>query len=328
MRIGNRDVPYDDKHVAVSDLVLDPKNPRLQALISLRGGSATDKQLEEMLWERNQVKALKTAIKENGGVREAIIVRQRGSEYIVAEGNQRTVASRKLCEESPQDGYCSIPAMVFDEAQLTEADLATVLAEIHVAGKDKWDAYEKARHIHELFSLHGKTYEWLTNNLRMSKSAVTQTLGAYKAMAEYLALHPKDRITKFSFFSELFKKKDLKERYETDPKFKDDFRSWVANDKFTDPRHVRSLELVLENPKARHALDTKGMVEAEKVLREQDPSLEAGIYSLMKKTAEGLRSFPLSETQELKQGNVAKALILRELYRAIQDVALAGGVQL
>ena len=284
--------------------------------------------MRRLLWERDQVKALRTAIKENGGVREAIIVRHRDGKYVVAEGNQRTVASRKLCGEMDGQGdFCSIPAMVFD-TELTEADLAAVLAEIHVTGKDKWDAYEKARHIYELFNMHGKTYEWLTNNLRMSKSQVTQILGSYKAMTEYLATNPKDRITKFSFFAELYKKKVLKERYETDPDFRAAFQKWVAEDRLTDPRQIRHLDLVLENTKARDVLDKKGMAEAEKVLREMDPSLEAGVYSLMKKTTDAIRSFPLNETQELKNNNVAKIMILRELNRAIEDLALAGNLKL
>ena len=36
--------------------------------------------------------------------------------------------------------------MVFDE-ELTEDDLAVLLADMHVTGKIRWDAYEQAKHV-------------------------------------------------------------------------------------------------------------------------------------------------------------------------------------
>ena len=327
MRIENRDVPFTETYVDIDKLKLDPRNPRIQQELGVRGG-VSEEELEQILWDRDQVKTLMASIKDNGGIRESIIVREINGQLIVAEGNQRTVASRKLCKtEGPGSKFCKIPAIVFD-SKLTDAELAVVLAEIHVAGKDKWDAYEKARHIWELNTVHGKNLEWLTIRLRMSKSAVSMILGSYRAMTEYLASHPADRITKYSFFQELYKKKDLKERYENDNAFKDSFRRWVHEDRLTDPRQVRHLEAALDSPRARAELESSGMRAAEAVLRNEDPASEAGIYATIKRATESLKAFPLMETSDLKVGNIPKIMILRDLNRALQDVALAAGITL
>src|SRR5205807_9161783 len=81
-----------------------------------------------------------------------------------------------------------MPAMVFD-VDLTEEDLAVLLADMHVAGKIRWDAFEQAKHVHDLFSVYGKTYDWLSNHLRLSKSKINELLSAYRATSELLTTH-------------------------------------------------------------------------------------------------------------------------------------------
>ncbi len=82
-----------------------------------------------------------------------------------------------------------MPAMIFD-IELTEEALAVLLADMHVSGKIRWDAYEQAKHVSDLFNAYGKTYEWLSNHLRLSKGKIRELLEAYHAAAEYLGLYP------------------------------------------------------------------------------------------------------------------------------------------
>ena len=58
--------------------------------------------------------------------------------------------------------------MIFD-GELNDEDLAVLLADMHVAGKIRWDAYEQAKHVSDLYNVYGKTYDWLGNHLRLSK---------------------------------------------------------------------------------------------------------------------------------------------------------------
>src|SRR6202008_1159677 len=102
-----------------------------------------------------------------------------------------------------------MPAMIFD-VELTEEDLAILLADMHGSGKIRWDAYEQAKHVSDLFNAYGKTYEWMSNHLRLSKGKIKELLDAYKATTEDLSLYPAPvNVRKFAFFHEVIKKKDL-----------------------------------------------------------------------------------------------------------------------
>ncbi len=51
------------------------------------------------------------------------------------------------------------------------------------------------------FNVYGKTYDWLSNHLRLSKSKIIELLSAYRAMNEFLNSHPApDNVRKFSWF--------------------------------------------------------------------------------------------------------------------------------
>src|SRR5437870_1781133 len=96
------------------------------------------------------------------------------------EGNCRKVACRHL--------LMMLPAMVFD-IDLTEEDLAVLLADMHVASKIRWDAFEQAKHVSDLFQVYGKAYDWPSKHLRLSKSKITELLSAYRATSEFLTPH-------------------------------------------------------------------------------------------------------------------------------------------
>lgn len=186
--LQGKQVPYEIARIPVDAVTLDPRNPRIEYLLGQKfGGMASQADIVEALWDKDQVKALGQSIFANGGVREHIIV-QRGKDggYLVREGNCRTASSKKLREANPGDNrFDSIPAHIFDST-LTEEDVASLIADVHVAKKISWDAYTQAKTIHELSRVHGKTYEWLVNHLRLSRSKVSEYLAAYDAMSAFL----------------------------------------------------------------------------------------------------------------------------------------------
>ena len=157
--LQGRQIPLTRMMVPVEALELDPKNPRIQFLIGQKAGLVSEQELDELLWEKDRVKLLAQSILQNGGVIEPLIVQRNGNNYRVREGNLRTVASRHLIQQHPQAmEFRSVPAMVFD-GTLTQEDIAVLLADMHVAGKIRWDAYEQAKHVHDLFHIYGKPYE-------------------------------------------------------------------------------------------------------------------------------------------------------------------------
>ena len=297
IRLQDKDVPYSRSSVPVHQIELDPRNPHIQYLIKQRGEGLSQTELVELLWTKDTVKALANAIFQNGGVYEPLILHRDGDRLIAREGNCRTVACRHLCEQYPDDTrFAIVPAMVF-AGSLSDEDLAVLLASMHVAGKIRWDAYEQAKHVSDLVQKYSKTYDWLSNHLRLGKSKIVELLTAYKATTEYLAANPApENVRKFSFFQELAKKKDLKERFEYEPSFKQQFHKWLATEKMTEAKQVRDLPLILQNPEAVKALDKSGFLEARKVLTRNDPSLESDLFYAIKDTTARLKDAPRAKS--------------------------------
>jgi hypothetical protein len=185
--------------------------------------------------------------------------------------------------------------MIFD-VELTEEDLAILLADQHVASKIRWDAYEQAKQVSDLFNIYGKTYDWLANHLRLSKSKIKELLLAYQAQTEYLKLFPAQaNVRKFSFFHELMKKKDLRESFANDLQFKQRFHRWLEDGRISDSKQVRDLPAILVNQQATAALEKKGFEEALKVLIQADPALQSDLFAAIKHATEQLKAAPASE---------------------------------
>lgn len=327
IRIQDRDVSFERTRVSIDDLTLDGGNPRIQYLIGRQPEPVTQERLDELLWSKDQVKALGQAIKQNGGVYDPIIVQKVDGRYLVREGNSRTVATRHIAAQHPDDNrFKTVPAMVFDET-LTDDDIAVLLADMHVTGKIRWDAYEQAKHVATLYNVHGKTYEWLATHLRLSKSKITQYLKAYKWTTDYLEEHPDPKnLDKFSLFQELAAKKDLGARYTEDFEFQQQFTRWLAEGKLNDSKQIRQLETILSNEQATKVLGEEGYTAAAGVLIREDPSLGSDLYDAVKRATEKLTKAPADEIRDLAH-NKQKLLMLRNLHRAIDDIATLAEVE-
>jgi len=327
--IQGRTIPYSRGSVLVDDCVLDPKNPRIQFLVGQRAGVVNETDLDDLIWVKDAVKALGQSILQNGGVYEAVIVQKMGARFLVREGNCRTVACRRLRIQHPNDNrFQMMPAMIFD-VDLTEEDLAVLLADMHVSGKIHWDAYEQAKHVSDLFHVYGKTYEWLSNHLRLSKGKIRELLEAYQAATEYLGLHPAPvNVKKFAIFHEMIKKKELRQRFKDEFRFKQSFYKWVNEERISDSRQVRELPGILANSEAVKALDQAGFEDAQKVLVREDPSLQSDAFLAIKQATEKIKTLPADDIQDLKAGNPQKVIMIRNLYRVIEDVATLAGVKL
>jgi len=330
--LQGKQVPYEIARIDVDDLVLDPKNPRIDYLLGHRfGPNPSQDDVLEALWEKDQVKALAASIEANGGVREHVIV-QRLSDgtMVVREGNCRTASSKKLKLQNPGDNrYDRIPAKIFD-ANLSEDDVAVMMANEHVAKKISWDPYSQAKSIHELHNISGKTYDWLVNNLRLSRSKVSEFLSAYEAMTSFLQVHSDPQfINRFSLFHEMMRKKGLKSRYDEDiDGFREKFFNWVAKKRLHEPGQVRRLESIILDADAEEALSTTGFAAAEAVLSAKDPTIGSDLFTNIKRATEALKNAPMTEVRELQAGDPQKVILLRNLSRALEDIATMAGVKL
>jgi len=322
IRLGDQDFTLERKKVAIEWLKLDPLNPRLSyALPQLRkdGKLGTDDEIHELLWGLDPVKDLYQSVFQNGGLLEDPIVRKNGS---VVEGNCRTVVLRELHKKYPTDQRFADLYVQILPPNATDEQVASLLGELHIAGRIEWGAYEQAEYVWHMHKGFGKTYDFLASHLRWSRSKIAQKISAYEETKAYLSeTRDPQGIKRFSHFEEFMKKRALRERRERDPKFMEDFRKWVKAGKFPDSRDVRILPDILDNPKALDVLRKSTIQAAESVLNREDPSRSSDLYFSVDETIRQLRNIPLAEIKELEAGNRTKRDKLSELHKALEEVA-------
>src|SRR5215472_4158383 len=261
VQVQSVDLPLD--HVT-----LDPRNPRIAntVLISIsEQGEALQKKLETLLWEDSDVRDLYRQVLINQGLVERIIVRQDGK---VVEGNCRTVVYRKLREKRPSEArWRTIPARVLPD-DIADRDVAILLGEMHVAGKNTWTPFEKAGHVYRMHNDFALVQDEIALRLRMSKSKVNQLIRAFDMMKnQYLPAYPGPASSrKFSYFEEVFKKPPLREWVTSTPSAETLFVDWVGKGKLDQGVQVRDLPAILEDEDAVNALTKEGFLAAQRVL--------------------------------------------------------------
>lgn len=161
----------------------------------------------------------------------------------------------------------------------------------------------------------------------MSKSKISENLAAYKATTNYLQAHPAPaKIKKFSFFQELMKKRELRDRYDDSIEFRQKFYTWLEKEKITDNKQVRTLPDILANGESTHALEIDGYDAAARILISNDPALGSDLFNAVKIATAALKVAPASDIQDLKAGNPQKLIMLRNLKRAIEDLSTLAGI--
>ena len=312
----------------VADLKLDPKNQRLGYMLRVhkKGAPATDKELHEMLWDIDQVKDLYQSIYQNGGLLEDPVIYENG---VVVEGNCRTVCMRELCKKYPKDARWQQVYVRVLPANVTDEQLMLLLGELHVAGKIEWRAFDQAEYVWKMNKVFGKNYDYLASHLRWSRSKLAQKIAAYEECKAYIErTGDQQGLNRFSHFEEFMKKKELRDRRDTDPAFMRQFGDWVLQGKFPDARDIRHLSDILANDEANKKFLKQGIREAQAVLYNKNPSLVSNLYSAVDQAAEELENASLTEVTALQNGDAARLEKIRRLVRAVRKLEKFSGVKL
>jgi hypothetical protein len=312
VQVQNADLPLDD-------VKLDPRNPRIANTVAFSltdEGPALQKKIAAILWEDDDVRDLYRQVLINKGLVERIIVRQDGT---AVEGNCRTVVYRKLHEKYPADKkWLRIPSRLLP-GDIGDRDIAILLGEMHVAGKNTWTPFEKAGHVYRLHKDFALTQDEIAQRLRMSKSKVNQLIRAFDVMKnKYLPSYPGAiNVRKFSYFEELFKKPPLRDWVASTPDAEETFVEWVGKGRLSQGVHVRDLPAILENDDAIRALTDDGFVAAQKVLAEDNPAVTSKLFKRMLEMTEALKKAQLDDIQRVRRGGNSKARrIVQELEKA------------
>lgn len=313
VQVQNVDLPLDD-------VQLDPKNPRIAntvAIASSEEGPALQKKLENLLWEDDDVRNLYRQVLINKGLVERIIVRQDGT---AVEGNCRTVVYRKLREKFPSEQkWKHIPARLLPH-DIGERDIAILLGEMHVAGKNTWTPFEKAGHVYRLHKDFALTQDEIAQRLRMSKSKVNQLIRAFDAMKNrFLPEYPgMMNIRKFSYFEELFKNPALRDWAASNPDAEAKFTKWVGENKLSQGIHVRALPKILEDEEAVKALTKEGFAAAQRVIAEENPAVTSKLFQRIVEMTDALRKAQLDDIQRARRGGNPKARqIVQDMNKAL-----------
>lgn len=313
IRVQNVDLPLEQVR-------LDPRNPRIANTVAIsmtEEGPALQKKLENLLWEDDDVRDLYRQVLINKGLVERIIVRPDGT---AVEGNCRTVVYRKLREKFKKDQHWQkIPSRLLPN-DIGDREIAILLGEMHVAGKNTWTPFEKAGHVYRMHKDFALTQDEIAQRLRMSKSKVNQLIRAFDVMKnQFLPRYPGPaNIRKFSYFEELFKKPPLRDWVASDSTAESRFVEWVGTNKLAQGVHVRDLPAILESEDAVKALSVEGFSAAQRILAEDNPTIDSKLFRRMVEMTEALRRAQLDDIQRVRRASSGKARrITQDLKKAL-----------
>ncbi len=312
IRVRNQDIPLERVR-------LDPTNPRIAhtfAFEKVGDAASQERLLQERLWADPDVRDLLRQVEINRGLIERIIVR---SDYSVVEGNCRTVVFRKLRERFPKDTtWQKIPARVLP-SDIAGRDVAILLGEMHVSGKNTWSPFEKAGHTFRLHKEFMLTQDEIATRLRISKSKVNQLIRAFEAMKlRYMPKYPgRGAIRTFSYFEELFKNPELRD-WAADTRNLDKFAEWVGEERLEQGSQVRALPAILENEAAHKAFIQSGFSSAKKIVEAENPALTSPLFKAMVELTGLLEQARMDDIMRLRKGgNETARRITENLYTAL-----------
>lgn len=326
LTIENESIPIEHRRMPLKGVRLDSSNPRIQHAVKKvsQNGTISQDDLRKLILELPGVPELFKSIRDNGGLQESIYVRPDGR---IIEGNCRAASYLKLHGINKDDKrWQTIPAVFVPD--ISDRQVAILQGQYHVAGKNKWQAYEKAGHLHTMRDQLGMDEKAIARTLGMRERDVIRDLKAYETMTKKVLPKMKggDGLDKWSFVQELFKRKDLEE-YRSKSANVDEFVSLVVNKKVKHGADVRKLAKILKHKAAVKVLKKHDVDSAMAVVGKADPTADSGAFRKLKETAILLRDLPSKELQRLREAEKPR-LILQELFTALKDVAKATGVKL
>ncbi len=318
-------IPIQHQKMPLTDVKLDPNNPRIQHAVqqAAKKGQIGQDELRKLILDQPGVSDLFKSIRDNGGILEPIYVRSDGR---IIEGNCRAASYLRLHEIKKNDArWHTIPAVFVPK--ITDRQVAILQGQYHVAGRNKWRAYEKIGHMHHMHTNLGMDEKTIAQALGVKERDVIRDLKAYQTMKEKLL--PKvtsgDGLEKWSFVQELYKRKGLEE-YRSKPANIDEFVSLVVEKKIKQGTDVRKLEKIIKHPSAVKTLKKSGVGDAMAVVGKTDPTADSRTFHKLKETTALLQHLQNKDLERLKEEKPQQ--ILQELFLAIKAAAKAAGVKL
>lgn len=204
------------------------------------------------LLKEPSVKNLIPDIKRHKGLMEPILIRYDTMEVI--EGNSRLAVFRKLHSEESPGEWDMIPCDI--ASSFKEDQLVAYLSQIHVKGKTKWTAYEKANFAfvqHEkdwtytkIAELFGESVQTLRTRIKVIKLMKENKVNKQSLFSYYDVIVRNPKIYKSFKKNNELKRKIIEEIKSVDP---DNDDSEEKSDNFTAGNLRKMLPVIMKKPK-------------------------------------------------------------------------------
>ena len=329
------------ERIPVDQIVLDNSNPRIKHYLEMYtvlneehmllalGAGAEDEGSGTAL---DSYKRLMNSIRASGGIIQSIIVKRlNDGRYLCIEGNTRVAIYRQLRDGDKASGLNSekwdyIPALV--SGQMDEEEAHKIRLQVHLVGNRPWDAYSKAKYLHELVQDYKMPMAELVSYCGGSKSDVLQSINAYVDMETHYRpmiddIDSEFDPSRFSAFVEL-QKPGIKQAIFQAGFNEGDFSRWVDNRKLFPLNSVRKLPQILDNPESKRVFLHDDARAAIKTLDapDLDTSLrEANISQLAKALQEKIGLLSYDDAERItSQPDSEEALDLKDLWVSVGEL--------
>src|SRR5581483_7132061 len=199
--IRGTEIPVHTEMLEQFKLRFYPENPRVYSVLREDGKLPTQEDIRDRLLEMDHVKQLIQDIKANGGLIEALIVRD-GS-FEVLEGNSRLAAYRFLAKGEPiKWGLVKCTVL---PANVSESLVFALLGEYHIKGKKDWAPYEQAGFLYRRYKQHDADLKALAVEIGLSSMKIKHLIDTYEFMLE----HGEVDVNKWSYYDEYLKSKKV-----------------------------------------------------------------------------------------------------------------------
>lgn len=324
------EVEFELRTVPVSDIRLDPDNPRFIFQTEQNGKPLTDAQMHKIILEDDETKTLMKALAKEG-VKDPVWLRpdeEDKGKYVVIEGNRRITALRELARLYKER------KLKIDDPRILEvvranvyikkiSDVEALLQRARLqSGKEPWGPFNEAAVAYKLRNEMFIEIEDIAAQLQISKAEVNRRIETYRQFRRFIEHTKIDKPSLFSFIGEMPKK--VRDWAAQSPETEKEYFDWVKDGKIpsaTTRGGLRELPLVLEDSDALKVLRETGktMADALAVVEEKRVELQMPLLRKMTAAEVALRNITMEELEELKEDKKKREL-LEKLGQRIADV--------
>ena len=222
------------------------------------------------------------------GVQEELVLHSTSN--VVIEGNTRLACLINLNREFQKTQLPSEQLKKFADPDIlckrfvdktTKKDIDIYLAEIHIGRKRDWLKPNRARFLYNLRYKQNLSIHTISRVARISVPTVYKEINAYKYYTKYEELHHDPSVHKKFFYFWEFLNPNLKEFRKKESNV-NQFMKWIHMGKFTNSKHIRYLQTILNDATLHKTFLDHTMDDAIDELVKKDPAIYNTLFKYVK----------------------------------------------